>query len=166
MEIKNNYIHDLTTSGGTGSAAVYVDDMTSGALITNNLFVNISGYTALMGGGRDNHFQNNVQINSGANGKGIHHDNRGEGWAMNAGSVPDGNNYAEWAALKSDERFDESVWREKYPELMDMSLRTETRSYGGKTYEACVDALMPEDAVITDNVLVVLPIRWATSARG
>ena len=35
-----------------------------------------------------------------------------------------------------------------------MSLRTETRSYGGKTYEACVDALMPEDAVITDNVLV------------
>ena len=73
---------------------------------------------------------------------------------MNAGSVPDGNNYAEWAALKSDERFDESVWREKYPELMDMSLRTETRSYGGKTYEACVDALMPEDAVITDNVLV------------
>lgn len=154
VEIKNNYIHDLTTSGGTGSAAVYVDDMTSGALITNNLFVNISGYTALMGGGRDNHFQNNVQINSGANGKGIHHDNRGEGWAMNAGSVPDGNNYAEWAALKSDERFDESVWREKYPELMDMSLRTETRSYGGKTYEACVDALMPEDAVITDNVLV------------
>lgn len=107
-----------------------------------------------MGGGRDNHFQNNIQINSGANGKGIHHDNRGEGWAVNAGSVPDGNNYAEWAALKNDNRFNASVWSKKYPELMNMSLRTETKSYGGKTYNACVDALKPDHAVITGNILV------------
>ncbi len=153
VEISNNYIHDLVTSHGTGSAAVYLDDMTSGGIITNNLFVNIPGLTALLGGGRDNRFQNNIQLNSG-NGKGVQHDSRGEGWAVNAGSVPDGNNYAEWNKLKTDPRFDSAKWEKQYPELMSMSLRTEKRTHGGKTYDACVDALKPENASIQKNIMV------------
>lgn len=146
VQIDNNYIHDLSTSGGAGSAAVYLDDMTSGGIITNNLFVNIAGRTMLMGGGRDNVIQNNIQINSG-NGLGYHYDNRGEGWAANAGTAPDGNNYAEWVKLKTDVRYDSKAWSKKYPALVNMSLEYNA---DGK----CTEALKPAGADIQNNICV------------
>lgn len=153
--VKNNFIHDLVNTGGLGSAAVYVDDLGSGVTMTENLLVNIPGYTTLFGGGRDNVISNNIQINHG-NGKGFQYDNRGQGWAWYHAAGPDGECYGELAALRTNADYEETLWNEKYPGLADIDLDTITvrtdKGDGYKDYYS--EAAKPANAVIEKNILV------------
>lgn len=147
--ITNNYIHDMVSNSGIGSAAVYLDDLMCGTEVSNNLFVNVTGYTTLIGGGRDNIVKNNIQINQN-NGKGLHYDARGLGWAHYHAASPDGTCFAEWAALKNTlEQNPENwaKWQEKYPELTEMSLELDSAS-------ECIEGKKPAGAEITGNLLV------------
>lgn len=153
--VKNNYIHDLVSTGGIGSAAVYVDDLGSGVTMTENLLVNIPGYTTLFGGGRDNIISNNIQINYG-NGKGLQYDNRGQGWAWYHAAGPDGECYGELAALRAHPDYNKQKWDEKYPGLAAINLtdyQEETSKGDGFKYWY-KDAALPANAVIEKNILV------------
>lgn len=147
VKITNNYLHDIYSNGGIGSAGVYCDDLSSGIEISANLFNNITGYVMLLGGGQDNVFTNNIILNSN-NGKGLHYDNRGEGWAYYHAQKPNGNCYAELMNLRNDERFDRELWDNKYPELAAMDV--ETSDAEGNLLEA----RKPANAVVKDNILV------------
>ena len=153
--VKNNFIHDLVNTGGIGSAAVYVDDLGSGVTMTENLFVNIPGYTTLFGGGRDNVITNNIQINQG-NGKGLHYDNRGQGWAWYHAAGPDGECYGELVALRENADYDAEVWNAKYPGLAAIDLDTvSTRTDKGDGYKNYYsNAAMPANALIEKNIMV------------
>lgn len=146
VKITNNYLHDIYSNGGIGSAGVYCDDLSSGIEISANLFNNITGYVMLLGGGQDNVFTNNIVLNSN-NGKGLHYDNRGEGWAYYHAQKPNGNCYAELINLRNDERYDQALWDEKYPELAAMDM--ETCDADGNLLEA----RKPANAVVKDNIL-------------
>lgn len=153
--IKNNFIHDLVNTGGIGSAAVYVDDLGSGVTMTENLLVNIPGYTTLFGGGRDNVITNNIQINNG-NGKGFEYDARGLGWAWYHAAGPDGECYGELMALRNHPAYEEEIWNAKYPGLASIDLNTVTvrtdKGDGYKNYYSV--AARPAGAVIARNILV------------
>lgn len=146
VKITNNYLHDIYSNGGIGSAGVYCDDLSSGIEISANLFNNITGYVMLLGGGQDNVFTNNIVLNSN-NGKGLHYDNRGEGWAYYHAQKPNGNCYAELMNLRNDERFERELWDNKYPELASMDV--ETSDADGNLLEA----RKPANAVVKDNIL-------------
>lgn len=139
--IKNNYIHDMISKSGLGSAAVYIDDLGSGATITENLMVDIPGLTTLIGGGRDNIITNNIQINDG-NGKGFHYDDRGLGWAYYHAKGPDGECYGELASLRNHSDFDQDKWDTAYPNLAAMDI---------ENYE---EVRKPANAVIEKNIAV------------
>ena len=153
--VKNNFIHDLVNTGGIGSAAVYVDDLGSGVTMTENLLVNIPGYTTLFGGGRDNVITNNIQINNG-NGKGFDYDNRGLGWAWYHAAGPDGECYGELVALRANAAYNKELWDEKYPGLAEIDLDTvTTRTDKGDGFENYYsEAAKPANAVIENNILV------------
>lgn len=153
--VKNNFIHDLVSTGGIGSAAVYVDDLGSGVTMTENLLVNIPGYTTLFGGGRDNVISNNIQINNG-NGKGFQYDDRGLGWAWYHAAGPDGECYGELKALREDPRYDQEKWDEEYPGLAEINLTDyEERTDKGDGFNYWYSkAAQPAGSVIEKNILV------------
>ena len=153
VTIKNNYIHDLVNTGGIGSAAFYIDDLGSGATITENLVVNIPGRTTLMGGGRDNTITNNIQVNYG-NGQGFNYDARGLGWAYYHAQAPDGECYGEAKALREHPDFDTELWTERYPAFMAMELEGDAETYNKGYYE---EARKPSNAVIERNITVGVP---------
>lgn len=149
-QITNNYIHDMNSNSGIGSAAVYLDDLFAGTSVTNNLFVNIAGYTSMIGGGRDNNFSNNLQINNN-NGKGIQYDARGLGWAFYHAQSPNGMCYAEWLSMKNNPKLDLQKWTQMYPELVNMSM--DLGSWNGNS-NMCLEGQKPAGATITKNLLV------------
>lgn len=155
VTVKNNFIHDLVSTGGIGSAAVYVDDLGSGTTMTENLLVNIPGYTTLFGGGRDNVITNNIQINKG-NGAGLQYDNRGQGWAWYHSAGPDGECYGELVGLRANPAYDKAKWDAKYPSLAAIDLTTKTnrtdKGEGFKDYYT--EAAKPANADIEKNIMV------------
>ena len=65
-EIRYNYFHDITTFDTSISAqakAVYLDDMHSCTFIYGNIFYKLPE-VGLIGGGRDNRFENNIMLDS------------------------------------------------------------------------------------------------------
>jgi hypothetical protein len=61
--IRWNFFHDVGGHFG-GSHGVYLDDAASGNTVFGNVFYGISGLATLSGGGRDNHFENNVIVDA------------------------------------------------------------------------------------------------------
>ncbi|MBN1773414.1 MAG: right-handed parallel beta-helix repeat-containing protein [Deltaproteobacteria bacterium] len=61
--IRFNFFHDVGSPFG-GSHGVYLDDAASGNEVFGNVFYGISGLATLSGGGRDNHFENNVIVDA------------------------------------------------------------------------------------------------------
>ncbi len=121
IEITNNYIHDMISNYGTGSAAVYIDDLATGIKATNNLFVNVPGRIALFGGGSYNTFSNNISINSGL----LSYDARGTGWGSS--SFPTCRD--EKQKLMENEAFDEAKWKETYPDLFKIDTPDQAPAY-------------------------------------
>ncbi|MBR4061375.1 MAG: Ig-like domain-containing protein [Lachnospiraceae bacterium] len=61
--IRNNYIHDISSSRGTNIYAVYCDDTKDGVTVESNLIVNFKGSGVFINGGWDNTVKNNVFVN-------------------------------------------------------------------------------------------------------
>lgn len=78
--IRQNYIHDLGERGlkGPGEMGVYMDDMGSGANISENYFFN-AGRCVFIGGGRDNIIDNNIFVGCKNS---FHLDDRGVSWRV------------------------------------------------------------------------------------
>lgn len=143
--IENNYIHDMKSNSGIGSAGVYVDDLACGSTITKNLFARMSGRTTLIGGGRDVVITNNIQLNDANTGSGIDYDNRGESYGKNHATAPDGECYAELKYLRSHETYDEDAWQAAYGDALS-KLPLNDGGY-------CAEAAKPAGAVITGNMM-------------
>ena len=95
---------------GDDTQGVYLDDMMSGFVVTGNTFFNCSR-ALLLGGGRENVFANN-SIDGGSllsPQRGIHFDNRGEGWDSK-GCAPGGINYEFLSRVP----YTSEAWRKKY----------------------------------------------------
>ena len=163
--ITNNYVHDIPGSVH-GRSAVYLDDMVAGATVTNNLFVNIEDKVALIGGGRDNVYSNNILLNDGVGGY-ISYGDRGLDWGWAAFAAPNGQFITELNSLLNNPNFDEAAWREQFPEVFELDFEYyETHpQYGqpnsvtgevfGEGYEKWYKNIAtPENAVVTNNIAV------------
>ncbi len=66
LQVRNNYIHDLSTTSGqtVGISAVYLDGAQCDVNMEGNIVENISGPAFKINGGRDNNFTNNIVVNS------------------------------------------------------------------------------------------------------
>lgn len=142
--IENNYIHDMRSNSGVGSAGIYVDDMGCGIISRNNLFANMSGRAFLIGGGMDNEITQNVILDSSI---GINYDNRASGWAVGHITGPYGQCYMEWKTLKEDPKLDQNIWKNAYPSLWNLDL-----SLDGSN--VCSAGKNASGAVIEDNVFI------------
>ena len=63
LVVRNNFFHDIGSSAGEDVSVIYMDDTKDGVTFESNLLVNIGGRGALINGGWDNNFRNNVLIN-------------------------------------------------------------------------------------------------------
>ena len=61
--IRNNYIHDITSSKGKDISVVYCDDTKDGVTVESNLIVNFKGKGIFLNGGWDNVVRNNIFVN-------------------------------------------------------------------------------------------------------
>ena len=66
--IRNNYIHDISTTSSSKIYVVYADDTKDGITAESNLIVNFGGTAFFVNGGWDNVFRHNVLINCDATG--------------------------------------------------------------------------------------------------
>lgn len=108
--VRYNFIHHIKNTGGHGSSAVYLDDSHSSTHIYGNVMYKVHR-AVLIGGGRDNIFENNVIVDSGL---AVHIDNRSEGWARKY-QVPGGDHrmYEKLEAVNHDQ----PPHSTRYPEL-------------------------------------------------
>lgn len=108
-KIRYNYFHDMKmidTTTGMKVWAVYLDDMHSQTDVYSNVFYNVE-YVALMGGGRNNSFTNNLMIDCP---NPLRFDSRGLTWSLDG--VTTNTNKVDWHT---------DVWAEKYPDLMNLN---------------------------------------------
>jgi hypothetical protein len=104
--IVNNYIENC---GANDINAIYLDDMASGIKICNNIIRNVPN-GILIGGGRDNYFENNIVINAT---KWIIADSRGLDWGKKwvdaSGTLP-----TRLASVP----YTDAIWAQTYPALL------------------------------------------------
>lgn len=108
-----NYIHDTMSRMSHGTMAIYLDDLTSGTYIYGNVLVK-AGRGVFIGGGRDNHVENNIFIDGE---HAVHIDNRGKGWSGELIKKRQGS----WDMFGKLEQvpYDQPLYTNKYPELID-----------------------------------------------
>ncbi len=108
-EVRYNYFHDMSmidTTTGMKVWALYLDDMHSQTNVHGNVFYKVQ-YVALMGGGRNNTFINNLMIDCD---NPLRFDSRGMTWDLKG--VTNNTNAVDWHT---------EVWAKKYPELMNLN---------------------------------------------
>jgi hypothetical protein len=111
--ISGNTLADLTPAvPGRTVAAIYLDDMLSGATVVDNLIRSVP-YGVLIGGGRDNLVQTNLFVDVVTP---IHLDDRALGWASRA-VAPGEIMHTRLLAVPTRS----VVWSTAYPELAEMS---------------------------------------------
>lgn len=104
--VRGNYFHNL----GLGDVnAVYLDDESSGSLVTGNV-IRGAARGVKIGGGNDNVLEKNRFVDDDI---GIHFDARGMGWQK---AYFDGTNPALLNRLKA-MPYNEEPWRSRYPQL-------------------------------------------------
>ncbi len=151
--IRYNYIHDIGQED-THTHAVYLDSSYSGQTIVGNVFENTGYYAIKAATGRDNVISNNIYIDCSSRNM--------EFGVVHFGQV----NRNEWLSGMSIEavisnafmgtapdkliRYDNSVWRETFPEIFETKL----------TFDPAVDSMddpaffpNPAGNVITKNVV-------------
>ena len=149
--IRNNYIHDIISCGkqnGKDISIIYLDDTKDGVTVESNLFVNISGRGALINGGWDNNFRNNVLINVDTGCTlgciGMNNTNRYD--------LKNGGNYASYRAVCAG---DDSAYK-KYPHWVEKKKAL---------YESEDPVNSPNNNVIENNILfnVNNPVKIGTN---
>ena len=109
--VRYNYLHHLKGPGLHGVMAIYLDDFTSGTYVYGNICYKASR-AILLGGGRDNIFENNVFVECDPS---IHVDARGLGWAK---YYFENNN--RFRDLMDAVNYTELPYSERYPELLTL----------------------------------------------
>jgi hypothetical protein len=108
--IKNNYLHDIYPADpGFEIKGIYLDDQSSGNLVTGNIFVNVM-QPIFLGGGRSNFICDNFFWNSEPS---YYLDARGLTWQRAATNDPKGGFINKLNGLP----FRSGVWLRKYPYL-------------------------------------------------
>ena len=153
--ITNNYFYDIPNTTHGGTYCIYLDDMASGTIATNNLFVNMKANAFLVGGGRDNVISNNIEVNNG--GGFIRYDNRCMGWAHKSAHIPDGGNYKAWKAMvdelsKLGNEASLAKWKQQYPGMFDADMSTSEKC--SQCAEQRSKGCIPKNAVIKNNIAV------------
>jgi len=157
--IANNVFHRINTADpGDDVSAVYLDDCVSGYTITGNTFVNISR-ALLLGGGRDNVFENNtVSFVDGS--WAVSFDDRGEGWAngMCKGELTNFLNRVPYNTS--------SIWMSRFPSLVNIlqdgpcqarhnAVNNNNYCYGAQSEKAFIDTdvntIQSWDSVAVNN---------------
>ena len=153
--ITNNYFYDIPNTTHGGTYCIYLDDMASGTIATNNLFTDMKANAFLVGGGRDNVISNNIGINNG--GGFIRYDSRCMGWAHKSAHIPDGGNYKAWKAQVDELRKPENEaylkkWQEQYPGMFDPDMENAEKcsQCAAQRSKGCI----PKNAVIENNIAV------------
>ena len=153
--ITNNYFYDIPNTTHGGTYCIYLDDMASGTIATNNLFVNMKANAFLVGGGRDNVISNNIEVNNG--GGFIRYDNRCMGWAHKSAHIPDGGNYKAWKAMvdelmKPENAASLAKWKAQYPGMFDADMLAleKCSQCSAQRSKGCI----PKNAVIENNIAV------------
>ncbi|MDD7985524.1 right-handed parallel beta-helix repeat-containing protein [Lentisphaera marina] len=132
--IHGNYIKDLGGSKKLHNQAIYMDDMSSGVTITNNISETETGF--LLGGGRNLTVKGNLFIN--AYNRSIRFDSRGTGWALKKRpwlKKPNGIMWKRLAAVP----YKEEPWKSRFPYLLTLKQDAPNE---------------PRHNVVVDNVLV------------
>lgn len=161
IQIKNNYIHDLSKSymNWGGIYAIYSDNGSSGITVENNI-VSDSLSAGLVGGGRDNTWNNNLFIDSNVGA----YDTR-----MTIGGWIRGHDTFETASFKrlmKNPEYDVEKWKAAYPFwdglLKDLAkekayLDSKTTDENGSvSYDESIkfDAGLPWNVTITNNLTI------------
>ncbi len=145
--IEGNYLHHIG-SKGRYVMGIYLDDLASGFMIRNNLFLDVS-QAVFIGGGRDNQVEDNVFIGPGL---AIHLDQRAFSWAKKA-MQPDSALFRSLAAMP----YREGVWAKAYPRLAEIIQRNPGAAAGNGTARNLHLGLQPlrfEDGAAFDPLLV------------
>lgn len=110
--LRNNFIHDLGggDAGHVNTMGVYLDDCDCGDSIIGNVFYR-AGRAMMIGGGRDNVFQNNLVVDCPI---GLHFDSRGMTWKQWNNSTD-----KSWCLLEKAQQlhYTQPPWSTKYPRL-------------------------------------------------
>ncbi len=154
--VLNNYIHDISDKTfdqlDSGRHAIYLDDMTSGAVVMDNV-VDGSPSAALIGGGWDNLIEGNVFLNCN---KGLQYDCRASvtrnGTHSSSITPPAGETYLN--TQKSFDRISQGgytdIWTERYPAFMTEFLPMFNQFAGGQV-TAETDIGIPRNNVLCSN---------------
>jgi hypothetical protein len=132
--IHGNYIKDLGASKKLHNQSIYMDDMSSGITITNNISETETGF--LLGGGRNLKVRGNLFINS--ENRSIRFDSRGTGWALKKRpwlKKPNGIMWKRLAAVP----YKEEPWKSRFPYLLTLDQDA---------------ANEPRHNIVIDNILV------------
>lgn len=114
--VRGNVFHHISGPGQCGAMGVYLDDMTSGFTVTDNLFYKTSNALHL-GGGRDNVFDRNILIDCE---RALHVDARATNWAANHVNGPLSSGQKTLPEKYREAPLDSPAWRERYPELQGL----------------------------------------------
>ena len=153
-EVRYNYFHDLEmidTTTGMEMQAVYLDDMSSATNVHGNVFYKVDS-VALIGGGRNNKFCNNIMID------------------CKKPLVFDARAYRRPDFFKMDSNkaellkypYKEGIWAEKYPELVNIlddepdipKYNTLTNNVYYNTPEFDLDELVVKNGTVENNIKI------------
>jgi parallel beta-helix repeat protein len=110
--IRGNLFRDIRGSDARFQNAVYLDDMSSGITVEDNLFVRCN-WGVLVGGGRDNTLRGNTFVDCG---KAVSWDARGVGWMARELEDPSTSTLLRtYAAMP----VASEAWKARYPNLGD-----------------------------------------------
>jgi len=149
-EIRNNFVHDVHGPGAAGSRGIYLDDQTSGDIVSGNLLVR-ADRGLFLGGGRDNVIENNMFVDDTP--AAIHLDSRGLTYQSAQVQDPHGQLRREL----TDVPFDKPPYSNRYPGLANILKDNLGRPQNNKARDNIVlegKALDLSDAVATSGLQV------------
>lgn len=110
--IRYNFIHHLLgLNRDSDIKGVFLDDVVSGITVFGNIFYEINGYASSNGGGRDNHFINNIFVK-------CQYAHKTDRRAMEKVNNEPGDSWNLLERLAKDNiQYREEPWKSRYPEL-------------------------------------------------
>lgn len=122
--IRYNLIRDLE-SVFDGAAGVYLDDAASGITVFGNIIYNVHGLGTQSGGGRDNHFENNIIVDAARAAHSTDRRANTSNYDFDANGRPDSWNllgrinwvFETWWAQQQAIAYQEDPWASRFPEL-------------------------------------------------
>ena len=161
--VRGNLVHDVAGSDARYQNAFYVDDMSSGITLEDNLVVRCN-WGMLIGGGRDMVIRNNAFV---ACGKAIMFDARGVGWmAPNIADPKTSTLHQRLAAIP----VGQEPWRTRYPTLQtyltDRFGRPANGTVMGNAMMATAPGKIDDREGVQETGTVTLPVPAGTTIEA